>query len=206
MSNRPDDDASNQPPKDPNLTSQEFQHTPVGARVPEKVGRGVFSTGVLVLQGAHEFVLDFVQGMVQPRQLVARVLLPPSVVPSLLNALRENLNLYQNQFGPPPALRQPTPPPTPPSIEEIYSQFKVPDDMLSGIYANAAMIVHTQGEFCLDFITNFYPRSAVSCRVYLAAPQVPSLLNTLTHSFQQFQQKLSQQQGKPPQLPPPSAS
>ena len=54
--------------------------------------------------------------------------------------------------------------------KEIYGQFKVPDEMLSGVYANAAMIVHTQGEFCLDFITNFYPRSAVSCRVYLAAP------------------------------------
>lgn len=204
MSNRPDDPAPGQPPKDPGPTSQEFQHTPVGARVPEKVGRGVFSTGVLVLQGAHEFVLDFVQGMVQPRQLAARVLLPPSVVPSLINALRDNLNLYQNQFGTPTALRPPTPPPTPPSIEEIYDQFKVPDDLLSGVYANAAMIVHTQAEFCLDFITNFYPRSAVSCRVYLAAPQVPGLLNTLTHSFQQYQQKLANQANRPPQPPPPN--
>ena len=96
MSGKPDDASAGQPPQGPGASSQEFQHSQVSARVPEKVGRGVFSTGVLVLQSAHEFVLDFVQGMVQPRQLAARVVLPPSFVPNLLSALRDNLASYQH--------------------------------------------------------------------------------------------------------------
>jgi hypothetical protein len=176
---------------------QEIKHSPVSARVPEKVGRGVFSTGVLVLQGAHEFVIDFVQNLAAPQQIVARVVLPFSIMPNVLDALNENLASYQAKFGPPPALQPPTPAPAPPSVEEIYSHLKLSDDMLSGVYANVLMIAHSAAEFYLDFITNFYPRSAVSCRVYFSAPQMPGVLNTLTRSYQQFQQKLAAQ---PPNL------
>lgn len=195
------DDAAGNPPPPPGTFSQDFQMSQVSARVPEKVGRGVFSTGVLVLQGPHEFVVDFVQGMVQPRQIVARVVLPPGVVAGLVGALRDNLAQYQNQFGPPPALRPNPPPPTPPNIEDIYGHFKLADELLSGVYANSALIAHTQAEFCLDFITGFYPRSAVSARVYLSAAQAPGVLNSLTQSFQQYQQKLARQ-NRPPEPPP----
>jgi hypothetical protein len=200
MSDQPADPGP-QPPPGPGPISQEFQHPQVSARVPEKVGRGAFSTGLLVLQGQHEFVLDFVQGMVQPRQIVARVVVAPAIVPSIISALRDNLSLYQNQFGPLPALRPPPPPPKPPSIEDIYGQFKLPDELLSGADANVVMITHSQSEFCLDFITSFYPRSAVACRVFLAAAQMPGVLNTLAQSFQQYQQKIAAK-NKPPELPP----
>ncbi len=166
MSGNSEDASAGKPPENRGPTSQEFRHTPqVSARVPEKIGRGVFSTGVLVLQTPHEFVLDFVQGMVQPRHIAARVILPPSFIPNLLNALRENMQSYQTQFGAPTAIKQPPTPANPPPIDEIYDQFKLPDDMLGGVYANGAMVVHTQSEFCLDFIANFYPRelSPVVC-------------------------------------------
>lgn len=190
------------PPGDPGAFTQEVHHSQVTARVPEKVGRGVFSTGAIILQGPHEFVLDFVLIMAQPHQLVARVTLPPSIVPNLIAALRENLSNYQARFGTPPALPTPPAPTAPPSIEDIYGQLKLPDELLSGVYANAVMIVHTPSEFCFDFITNLYPRSAVSCRVFLSAPQIPGLLNNLTRSFQQYQQKLAAgQQQPPPQAP-----
>jgi hypothetical protein len=201
MSAKPEDSGKPQGP-----FSQEFQHSQVSARIPEKVGRGVFTTGVLVQQGVNEFVCDFIQGMAQPRQVVARVVVSPGVFAALINAIRDNLGHYQTQFGPLPTLKPPTPPPTPPSIEEIYGQLKLPDEQLSGVYANAALIAHTQAEFCVDFITNFYPRSAVSCRVYMAAAQLPGLLQTLTQSFQQYQQKMAAQNPRPPELPPPSAS
>ena len=42
-------------PKDPGF-SQEVQHSHVSARVPEKVARGVFSTGVLALQVVVDFL------------------------------------------------------------------------------------------------------------------------------------------------------
>lgn len=178
------------------MFTQEIHNTQVSARVPEKVGKGVFSTGVIAFQGPNEFVLDFVLRMVQPQQIVARVVLAPTIVPSVIGALRESLNLYQSKFGPPPPLPAP-PNPTPPNIEEIYGSLKLPDDMLSGVYANAVMIGHSPAEFYFDFITNFYPRSAVSCRVFLSAPQVPGFLKTLADSYHQHQQKLAQQPPKP---------
>ncbi len=183
-------------PNDPSTFSQQFQHQQVAARVPDKVARGVFSTGALVLQGAHEFVIDFVLRMNQPQQIVARVILPLGLMPGLINALRENLANYQKQFGAPPALPTPQPPPKPPTIDEIYDQLKLPEEVQSGTYANHVLIAHSPAEFCFEFITNFYPRAAISSRVFLSAPQVPVLLNTLIRSWQQYQQKL--------QPPPPS--
>src|SRR5215467_10046256 len=91
-------------PNESGSYTQEVQHSQVSARVPEKVGRGVFSTGAMVFQGPHEFVIDFVLRMAQPHQIAARVVLPISIMPSVIGALRENLNNYQNKFGPPPQL------------------------------------------------------------------------------------------------------
>jgi Protein of unknown function (DUF3467) len=197
-----------QPTGDPGSFTQEFQHTQVSARVPERVGRGVFCTGALVLQGPNEFVIDFLLTMTKPQHIAARLVVPPPVMGAFLNALNENYNNYKSKFGTPPGTPQPPPPgqpqPKPPSIEEIYDQLKLSEDLLSGVYTNAVMIVHTPAEFCLDFITNFYPRSAVACRVYMAAPQIPGLLNTLTRSYQQYQQKANQPQqpSRPHDAPP----
>jgi hypothetical protein len=121
----------------------------------------------------------------------------------MIAALRENFNMYQQKFGTPPPL--PTAPPgTPqPSVEESYEQLKLPDDMLSGMYANAVMIGHTPSEFWFDFITNFFPRSAVSTRVFLSSPQIPRLLQTLTQSFQKFQQRPHGGQSPPAATPEP---
>ena len=73
---------------------------------------------------------------------------------------------------------------------------------MSGEYANAVMIGHTASEFSLDFITTFFPRSAVSSRVFVAAPNAKRLLDSLKHSFQQFQQRPANQPPGPPPMPP----
>jgi hypothetical protein len=73
--------------------------------------------------------------------------------------------------------------PAPPQIEDIYGELKMPDEMLSGTYANAMLVRHTGTEFCFDFITNIFPRSAVSSRVYLAAQHVPLFLQSLIRSL-----------------------
>lgn len=176
-------------------SSQEVQHQQISARVPDHVARGVFSTGAVVLNGHHEFILDFLLRMTRPQQVAARIVLPPPVVPRMIGALRENLGNYETRFGPvPPApqpLDQPTPPPQP-SAQELYDELKLPDETISGTYANAVMVGHTGTEFSFDFITTFFPRSAVSARVYLAAPNVPRFLESLTHSWEQYQQKIEQ--------------
>ena len=180
------------------MFTHEVRYSQISARVPEKVGRGVFSTGVMVVQGPNQFVIDFVQRMTQPEQIAARVILPLSIIPSVIGALNENFQRYTNTFGAPPPLPTPATPPQPMPLEEIYSQLKLPDDLLSGVYANGVRISHSPAEFCFDFITNFYPRSAVSCRVYLSAPQIPGFLKTLHRAFQQYQHKLATNQPPPP--------
>ncbi len=192
--------------------------------MPERVARGVFSTGAVVVQGAHEFILDFLLRMSQPQQVAARVVLPPGVVAQFIAALTDNMNNYQSKFGQPvvptgptapttssgsaaPAAGAPGQPPAAPqspvSAQDLYEQLKLQDDVLSGNYANAVMIGHTPCEFCFDFITTFFPRSAVSCRVFMAAPGVPRLLDSLKHSFEKFQQKAQQQRRNPPPAPAP---
>jgi hypothetical protein len=188
----------NQPdPNEDGAWVQGVRVSPVTARVPEKVSRGAFSTGVLVLQGPHEFILDFVLRMNQPHVLSARVVLPVAVMPLLINALQENLANFEARYGPVPKLPPPPPNSRVPSVEEIYEKLKLPDEMLSGAYANAVMISHSPAEFCFDFIAQTYPRSAVSARVFLAAAHIPRMIDSLKRSYDQHQKKTA-----PPPPPP----
>lgn len=222
-----------------NTYHQEVQHSPATARVPDAVGRGVFSTHAIVMQGAHEFMIDFIQSLAPPRRVVARIILPTSVVPLFIGALEDNLRKYSNVFGQPPRMQgppgtgpgnhagnqpgsqpggpagtqpgggpppAPQPLPPPPPITEVYEQLKLPDDMLGGTYANTVVISHSQAEFCFDFICNFYPRSVVTARVYLATPHVPEVFDSLQRCLEQYRHKLSHPRPAPPPPPDPGNS
>jgi hypothetical protein len=189
--------------KDTGTFSQEYRHQPIGARVPEKVAKGVLSTGVLVLDSPNEFVLDFMQALSRPFNVAARVVLTPVVMEQFVNALRENLSRFEQRFGPPPALPKPNTDRRP-TIQEIYDEFKLPDEMMSGVYSNAVMVGHTPAEFFMDFITNFFPTSAVSARIYMAAAQMPRTIDALATALQRYHQRMQQmrqQQQNPPQPP-----
>ena len=189
------------PARDPSVESLQFD--PVGARVPEHVAAGTFSTGVIILDGWDEFIVDFVQGVSRPPRVAARVILNPRVMAQFIEALKANLQRYEQQFGRPMDLPKPPAPEPRPSIKDIYDGLKLPDEQLSGSYANAVRIAHSPSEFCLDFITRFFPTAAVSARVYMAAPQVPRLLESLANSHQHFLKKKQQQQQQPPPQSPP---
>ena len=176
-------------PERPVSQSQEIQHSQVSAIVPEQVAQGCFSTGAVVLQGAHEFIIDFLLRMGSPHQVAARVVLPPGVLPRLITALRENIKKYESRHGVIPTQSVAQQMKSQPSPQELYEQLKLKDAVVSGSYANAVMIGHTATEFSFDFITTFFPRSAVSQRVFLAAPNVPRLLDSLVQSFDQFRQR-----------------
>lgn len=214
--NAPADDSSGSQPG-----SQEVRHSQLSALVPEHVRRGVFSTGAVVLQGPHEFIIDFLLRMTRPHQVAARVVLAPTVLGRLIAALDENIKNYERTFGHPPgqppaavsaSANADTPAATgeneagPTTVsdqsntaQDLYDQLKLTDDVMSGVYANAVMIGHTASEFSFDFITTFFPRSAVSCRVYLAAPNARRFLESITQSYDQYQRKLrAQQQPDPP--------
>lgn len=223
------------------------------ARVPDHVAKGDISTGVIVVTGATEFVLDFVRNLPRPSTIVARVVLPHGVMPQFIEALAKNIELFRQRYGElpgslPPATHQvdplhststhdagtgqsaapiqptaiPTDPPGTTSIQagmhanrpptqpqdqqpstsqipqppkrqnpqDIYDELKLRDEILSGSYANAVMIGHGPYEFSFDFITNFYPQSAVSCRVYLASGHIARLLDSLKQSWEQLRPRI----------------
>jgi hypothetical protein len=185
-----------EPKKDPNppandmgTFAEQFQHQPVAARVPERLGRPVSSTGMLVLDSPNEFVLDFLQGLTRPHQIVARIVVAPKIMEQVVNAASENLEKYVQAHGMPPTL--PKPPQKRPTIQEIYETFKLPDELLSGAYANSVMVGHSPAEFFFDFITGFYPTAAVSARVITSAHHMPRIVDTLKTALQQYRNRNS---------------
>lgn len=180
--------AAPEPEKSASAFSQNFQNQPVAARVLPHVSKGIFTTGVLVQDGPYEFVLDFVQGLSRPPQVAGRVVLAPGVMDALVRAFDDNLKKFIQAYG------TPAPVPSPhmqrrPTIQEIYENFKLPEELWNGVYANSVLVGHGPSEFFMDFITSFYPTAAVSCRVYFAAQQAPRLLDTLRLSYQQYLKK-----------------
>lgn len=168
--------------------------------MPDRVAEGCFSTGAIVMTGPTEFIIDFLQTIGRPHRVASRVVIPHAVMPQFIEALQTNLGLYRNRFGEPaapqpqpqdPNARRPTP-------QEIYDDLKLPDDVLSGVYANGVMIGHGATEFGLDFLTSFFPQSAVSSRVFVASGQVPRLLESLQGAMRQLEQR---RQGPPPSPP-----
>ena len=158
----------------------------VTARVPSSLGHGVISTGTIVMNGPHVFVLDFLQQMGMPSHLVRRVVLPHAVLPRFIQALEQNLANYEQRFGPPMKLPRPANPAQRPSIEEIYDNIKLNDEELPGHFAEGVMIRHSAAEFCFDFVTQFFPNAAVSSRIFMSAPHVPPLLDALRGNYQRF--------------------
>jgi hypothetical protein len=191
------------PDGEPDNSIQQVRHQQISALVPESVARGVFSTGAIVLVGGNEFIIDFVLRMTRPHQVIARVVMPHSVMPQFISALRDNLKKYEGRFGSPPELPRP-PNDKRPSIQEVYDEMKLPDEVLAGSYANGVMVGHSASEFSFDFIASFFPKSAVSSRVFLSAPQIPRLLESLDKTYANFQQRVIEQrkQAQNPSPPP----
>jgi hypothetical protein len=190
---------SQQPPQSPALR----------ARVPDHVAGGTFSTGAIVMTGPSEFIIDFLQTIGRPHKVAARVVIPHPVMPQFIDALNTNLDLYRNRFGEPavPQQQPPNPDARRPTPQEIYDDLKMPDEVLSGTYANGVMIGHGATEFGLDFLTSFFPQSAVSCRVFVAAGQVPKLLESLKGAVRQLEsRRQSASENSQPGLQTPPAS
>lgn len=194
-----------EPNPPPGAVNEQVQHPSVSARVPPQIGHGILSTGAVVFDGPHEFVIDFLQRLGAPHSVAARVTLSHAVFGQFIQALRDNLKMYEGRFGAPAPLPVPPQPQPRTSITELYEQLKLPDEMLSGVYSNAVMIGHTPSEFWFDFITTFFPRSAVSCRVFLSAQQIPALLDTLASAQQAHQRRRSGEQPPGSQPPGPKA-
>jgi hypothetical protein len=187
----------NQPPPPSDQVTQQVHYSQISARVPEDRNRGTFANYGVVLTGKQELVCDFLLRMVPPQLLAARVILPYSALELLLAAISENLENYRQRFGTPAALPVPPPNVPQPKISEVYEQLKISDEVSVGAYANTMMISHTATEFCMDFILDLFPRPVVTQRIYMAAGQIPGLVNSLKRTLEQLQ--------RPQPQPPPTA-
>jgi hypothetical protein len=74
---------------------------------------------------------------------------------------------------------------------DLYDDIIVPDEVQVGVYANGLIIGHTNSEFKLDFVSNMFPKSVVTSRIFMSAPQLVRLLDTLERTVQQFDEKHS---------------
>ena len=174
------------PPQSDQIT-QQVAYSQISARVPERLNRGVFATNVLVLTGNQELVCDFLLRMVPPYMLSARVILPYTALAPMVQAISDNLENYRTRFGAPATAPPPPPNVQQPNIAEVYDALKIPEDVAVGAYANTLMVSHTAFEYCLDFILDLFPRPTVTQRIYVAAAQIPPLLNTLKRTLEQLQ-------------------
>ena len=68
----------------------------------EEIGQGIYSNLAIISHSPSEFVLDFVRIMpgVPKAQVKSRIVLTPEHAKRLLNALKDNVVRYENQFGP----------------------------------------------------------------------------------------------------------
>ena len=219
---------------------------PVSALVPERVSRGVFSTGVIAITGNTEFVLDFVLIIGTPSTVVSRVICTHEALRKIVAAIRRNVEAFATRVGSAePSVRaqllRRAPPlttaesdaedgnrsepigteqfvgaaipvPADPTEQQsssgelreesglgqktnkrnaldLYDDIIVPDDVQVGVYANGLVIGHTDSEFKLDFVSNMFPKSVVTSRIFMSVPQLVKLLDTLERTLQQFDQK-----------------
>ncbi|MEM7453601.1 MAG: DUF3467 domain-containing protein [Planctomycetota bacterium] len=93
---------------------KEPPRTHLSARLPESVGTGVFASAISVMGSPNEMVLDFLQTLVQPAQVVARVVLAWQTVPRIAGALKINLENHERRFGSNILSPEPAPPATEP--------------------------------------------------------------------------------------------
>jgi hypothetical protein len=106
----------------------EFHHSPVTARLPEVVSAGVYANGVIVLGGPHEVVVDFVLRLAPPHRVVGRVIMTSVVGAQFLQALKHNMELYEQHFGaiPPVPQFRDAPEPADPDVPEEKSSLAEP--------------------------------------------------------------------------------
>ena len=79
-----------------------------------------------------------------------------------------------------------------PAEEVLPNQLNVelPEEMAEGVYANLAMIAHSNSEFVLDFIRMMpgVPKARVKARVILTPEHAKRLLMALKDNIQKYEE------------------
>lgn len=194
---------------------QQVQHQSVSARLPDSLGGGVFSTSSLIVESGDMFLIDFVNGSAPPVRLVARVVVTPMTMQQFLGALNQSCQKARSagrQDGHGPGEPQAEPSlgvgtetvgagaqgggkgsggttQQQRNVEDIYGELKFTDDILCGAFANTVIIRHSADEVVFDFISNYFPRAVVTCRVAMSTSRVERFRRSVEDAFRKYEEK-----------------
>lgn len=65
----------------------------------DEMSRGRYSNGMLVSHSPDEFIIDWLLNSPNGSHLVSRIIVSPAHLKNIVNALKENLDNYEKQFG-----------------------------------------------------------------------------------------------------------
>jgi len=83
----------------------ENQQQQIQIRIPDGLRSGTYANHLVLSHTDHEFTLDFCAVLahedpsIRQAEVVARVVVAPTLVGTLLTALNDNLGKYERQFG-----------------------------------------------------------------------------------------------------------
>jgi len=91
----------------------ENQENQLNIELTEEIAEGTYSNLAIITHSHSEFVVDFIRVMpnVPKAKVQTRVIMTPQHAKRLLNALRENINKFEQNFGPIQDLEMPPIPP-----------------------------------------------------------------------------------------------
>jgi len=81
---------------------QEFPANQINIELTEEIAEGVYSNLAMIAHSNSEFVIDFIRLMpgVPKAKVKARVVITPEHVKRLIAALQDNVQKYEETFGP----------------------------------------------------------------------------------------------------------
>lgn len=85
-------------PNDKNNPSTQQQ---INIEIGEKEAEGIYSNLAIISHSPAEFIMDFTRVLpgIPKSKISARIIMTPQHAKMLLNALKENIEKFENQFG-----------------------------------------------------------------------------------------------------------
>lgn len=69
---------------------------------------------------------------------------------------------------------------------------KIPERVLSGVYANQMVVSHTGEEFLLDFVNLFPPEGVVNARVIVSPGHLKRMIRALQENLRKYETRHGQ--------------
>ena len=90
-----------------------------------------------------------------------------------------------------------------PKVPETALQIQIDETVAQGLYANMALVNHTDAEFTLDFIyvQPQQPKAAVRARIITSPRHMKRLLAAMADNLQKFETKYGVVNAGDPSLP-----